>query len=62
MEFNRTTWITLGIGLILGLLLGMLFFWWLFPTQWTDAHSYDLAPEERAEYVTLVADTTPTAP
>jgi len=44
------------VGLVLGLLLGMLLFWVLFPVQWTDAHSYDLAPEAKAEYVVLVAD------
>jgi hypothetical protein len=46
----------LAVGLVGGLLLGMLFFWQLFPVRWTDAHSYDLAPEARAEYVGLVAD------
>jgi len=40
----------------LGLLVGMLFFWVLFPVKWTDARSYDLAPEARAVYVALVAD------
>ena len=44
------------VGLIVGLLLGMLLFWGVFPVQWTDAHSYDLAPEGRAEYMALVAD------
>ncbi len=43
-------------GLIVGLLLGMLLFWGLFPVKWTDAHSYDLAPDARAEYLALVAD------
>jgi hypothetical protein len=54
---NRTNLIVgLVAGLIAGLLLGMLFFWVLFPVQWTDAHSYDLAPEAKAEYIALVAD------
>jgi hypothetical protein len=44
------------IGLVLGLLLGMALFWWLFPVEWTDAHTYDLVPEERAAYMALVAD------
>jgi hypothetical protein len=44
------------VGLVLGLLLGMLLFWVLFPVEWTDARSYDLAPEAKAEYVALVAD------
>ena len=58
MEVNtRTTLITgIVVGLVLGLLLGMVLFWWLFPVTWTDAHSYDLSPEAKAEYVGLVAD------
>jgi hypothetical protein len=44
------------VGLIAGLLLGMFLFWELFPVQWTDAHPYDLAPEARADYVQLAAD------
>jgi len=44
------------VGLVVGLLLGMALFWGLFPVKWTDAHSYDLAPEAQAEYVGLVAD------
>ncbi len=44
-------------GLVLmGILLGMLLFWVLFPVEWTDAHSYDLSPAGRAEYIALVAD------
>lgn len=54
---NRTGLIIAGVvGLVLGLLLGMLLFWQLFPVQWTDANSYDLAPQAKAEYVALVAD------
>jgi hypothetical protein len=34
----------------------MLLFWGLFPVKWTDAHSYDLAPDAKAEYIGLVAD------
>jgi hypothetical protein len=44
------------VGLILGILLGMLLFWGLFPVKWENAQSYDLAPEARATYVALVAD------
>jgi hypothetical protein len=44
------------VGLVLGVLLGMALFWGLFPVQWTDAQSYDLAPEARAQYIGLVAD------
>jgi len=44
------------VGLILGLLLGLVLFWQAFPVKWTSAHSYDLAPEARAEYVTVLAD------
>jgi len=55
--FNRTSLlIGIGVGLVVGLLLGMLLFWGVFPVKWTDAHSYDLAPEGRAEFVSLVAD------
>ncbi len=54
---NRMILIIVGVvGLILGLLLGMLLFWVVFPVQWTDAQSYDLSPEAKAEYVALVAD------
>jgi len=58
MGLSRTTNLIIAgvVGLVLGLLLGMLLFWVLFPVQWTDAHSYDLAPEAKAEYVVLVAD------
>jgi hypothetical protein len=56
-SFNRSSLIIgVVVGLILGLLLGLLLFWGLFPVEWTDAHSYDLAPESKAEYVGLVAD------
>jgi hypothetical protein len=54
---DRTSLIVVGIvGLVLGLLLGMLLFWVVFPVQWTDARSYDLSPDSKAEYVALVAD------
>ena len=58
MESNNRTNLIIGIvvGLVLGLLLGMLLFWVLFPVEWTDAHSYDLSPVGKAEYVALVAD------
>jgi hypothetical protein len=52
----RNLIIGLVIGLVFGLLLGMALFWGLFPVNWTDAQSYDLAPEGRAEYMALVAD------
>jgi hypothetical protein len=44
------------IGLVLGVLLGAILFWGLFPVQWTDAQTYHLAPEAKAEFVGLVAD------
>ena len=54
---GRTSLIVVGVvGLVLGLLLGMLLFWVVFPVQWTDARSYDLSPDSKAEYVALVAD------
>jgi len=58
MELNNRTnlIIVAGVGLVVGLLLGMLLFWVLFPVEWTDAHSYDLSPVGKAEYVQLVAD------
>jgi len=56
-SINRTSlFIGIVVGLIAGLLLGMALFWGLFPVQWTDARSYDLAPEARADYVQLAAD------
>lgn len=45
-----------AVGLVLGVLVGMLLFWVAWPVQWTDAHSYDLALEAKADYVTLVTD------
>ena len=58
MESNNRTNLIIGVvvGLVVGLLLGMLLFWVLFPVEWTDAHSYDLSPAGRAEFVALVAD------
>jgi len=53
---RRSLVIGLVVGLVLGLLLGMLLFWGLFPVKWTDAHSYDMAPEGRAEFMGLVAE------
>jgi hypothetical protein len=43
-------------GLALGLVLGLIFGWLVWPVQWTNAHTYDLSPEAKAEYVTLLAD------
>ncbi|MFC2023561.1 hypothetical protein ACFLT5_02360 [Chloroflexota bacterium] len=58
MEMNSRTALIVAVvvGLIAGLLLGMLLFWQLFPVKWTNGQAYDLAPEARAEYVALVAD------
>jgi hypothetical protein len=54
---NRTgLFIGIAVGLIAGILLGMVLFWGLFPVQWTDAHSYDLAPEAKVDWVQLVTD------
>jgi hypothetical protein len=53
---RRSLLIGLVVGLVLGLFLGMLLFWGLFPVQWTDAHSYDLSPDDKADYMALVAD------
>jgi hypothetical protein len=58
MESSTRNNLIIGVvvGLVLGLLLGMLLFWVLFPVEWTDASTYDLAPDAKAEYVALVAD------
>ena len=58
MESNNVRMlIIVGVaGVVLGLLLGMLLFWVVFPVEWTDANSYDLSPQAKAAYVTLVAD------
>jgi hypothetical protein len=57
MESNNGRLIIVGVvGVVLGLLLGLLLFWVLFPVEWTDANSYDLSPQAKAAYVTLVAD------
>jgi len=54
---NRRSLIIGGVvGLVLGLLLGMVLFWGVWPVEWEDAHSYDLAPEAAADYMALVAD------
>jgi hypothetical protein len=53
---RRNLIIGIVVGLVLGLLLGMGLFWGLFPVQWTDAQPYDLAPQARAVYIGLVAD------
>jgi hypothetical protein len=53
---RRSLIIGLVAGLVIGILLGMPLFWGLFPVQWTDAQTYDLSPEARAQYMTLVAD------
>lgn len=53
---GKTLVVGLLIGLVVGVLLGMLLFWGAFPVEWTDAHPYDLSPEAKAEYVSLVAD------
>ncbi len=55
--FKRREGIIGVVGLIIGVLLGWLGIGWgLWPVRWTDAQSYDLAPEARAQYVALVAD------
>lgn len=58
MESSTRNNLIIGVvvGLVLGLLLGMLLFWVLFPVEWTDARSYDLSAEAKAEYVALIAD------
>lgn len=43
-------------GLVAGLFLGLLFGYVIAPVQYTDAHTYDLSPEAKAEYVALLAD------
>lgn len=54
---NRTKLIAALVGgVVIGLLLGMLLFWGLFPVKWTDANTYDLSPEAKATYISLVAD------
>ncbi len=54
---NRTNLIVgIVIGLVVGLVLGLVFAWGIWPVEWTNARSYDLGPEAKAEYVGLVAD------
>jgi hypothetical protein len=55
-KIDRKLIVGVVVGLVLGLLLGMLLFWGPLAVKWTDAHSYDLAPVAKAEYVALVAD------
>jgi hypothetical protein len=43
-------------GLVLGLILGLLFGYVVAPVRYTNAHTYDLSPEAKAEYVILIAD------
>jgi hypothetical protein len=46
------------VGLILGLVIGVLLFYWPGPlkVQYTGGYTYGLYPEEKAKYITLVAD------
>ena len=53
---RRNLIIGLVVGVVVGVLLGMALFWGPFAVEWTDAHSYDLAPEARARHMALVAD------
>ena len=53
---NTKLIVALVVGLILGLLLGMLLFWGVFPPKMGNPQTYDLAPEAKARYVELVAD------
>jgi hypothetical protein len=44
-------------GLVVGCLLGwMVLGWMLFPVTWTNADPWDLRPEQKATYVSMVAD------
>ena len=52
---RRSLIIGLIAGLVVGILLGMPLFWGLFPVEWTDAQTYDLSPDARAQYMSLVA-------
>jgi hypothetical protein len=58
MGSRQIIYLVVGIvlGLVLGVLLGMALFWGPFAVEWTDARSYDLGPEAKAEYMALVAD------
>ncbi|HSJ59323.1 MAG TPA: hypothetical protein VLC95_19210 [Anaerolineae bacterium] len=56
-SFDRNSLI-IGIvaGLVLGIILGMVLFWGPFAVQYEGAQPYHMVPDERAEYVGLVAD------
>ena len=58
MDSSVVKYLIIGavVGLVLGVLLGMALFWGPFAVEWTDAHSYDLGPDAKAEYMALVAD------
>jgi hypothetical protein len=44
-------------GLVLGCLIGWILLGWIiFPVTWTNADPYDLRPEQKAAYISLVAD------
>src|SRR5574337_657732 len=46
-----------GGAFLLGLVIGLVVFgWWLWPVQWTDASPQFLSESYRTEYVLLVAD------
>lgn len=57
MGFDRRSLIIGAVvGVIVGLLLGALLFYVLIPVQVTGIQSYHLAPEAKAEFMALVAD------
>lgn len=50
------TWVTLGVGGLLGLILGLIIGWQVLPVQWTQAWPGDLSREARAQYLAAVAE------
>lgn len=49
-------WLPLVVAVVTGLILGLMIGWVWWPVTWSNAQLADLAPDQRAEYISAVAD------